>query len=581
MSKPVPTVSHLIEQWSRDRGESIAFRFLSDGEITEQTLSFSELFTRSRALAARMLRTARRGDRVALILPASLEFVIGFFAALQAGLIAVPLHAPHPKRIETEGAKLGGVFENCEPALVITTADLMRCRDDLAKFSWTLAAAQWLVCEVDAVAEPLPGDLVLPDLADSDVALLQYTSGSSAQPKGVVLTHGNLAANQGMLSELENLHTGQTGLCSWLPHYHDMGLAILLFAVFNGIPATFMSPAHFVQRPVRWLQMLSRYGGTVTCAPNFALDLTVARSSDQEIAALDLSRLRSLILGAEPLAAESIRRFVEKLRPAGFQGESITPCYGLAEVTVLASGPPRRPVKTLKIATASYRMSHVVAASNGVDLVELVGCGFPGSGHEARICGPETRAVKADGEIGEIWLRGGSIGRGYWGLADASAETFNATTLDGEGGFLRTGDLGFLYEGDLYVSGRIKDLIIIRGRNIYPQDIERLVEDRVPEVISGGVAAFAFGSEGREAIAIVAEIDRHAKSPPDRLVNDIRSVVQVALEVEVARVVAVAERSIPKTSSGKLRRQHCKFLLEDARLPVRADTSGCRQTELA
>jgi acyl-CoA synthetase (AMP-forming)/AMP-acid ligase II len=562
MSSAVSPIPDLMRRWADERGEAVAFRFLADGAVVEQCLTFRELFDKSRALARRLLLTCSPCDRVALLLPASLDFVVGLYAAMQAGLIAVPLQAPHPRRIASAARKLAHVFDNCQPKVVLTTDQLMVRRNDFMEFSWSFATARWQTCAAaeDDAKEPTE----LPPVGLSQVALLQYTSGSTSEPKGVILTHENLAANQAMLRELDNLSVGQTGLANWLPHYHDMGLAVFLFAVFQGIPATFMSPAHFIQRPVRWLEMLSRYRATVTCCPNFALDLAVERAPAGEITHLDLSALRCLILGAEPLSPQSIEAFIARFAPIGLNPEAITACYGLAESTVLASGTPRRPPRMLDVKAGSYGGSEIAVARPGDPSVTLVSCGKTGSGHELVICDQRAGTVLREGEIGEIWLKGKSIGNGYWDLAEVSERVFDARTVDGQGPFLRTGDLGFLWDGEVYVSGRIKDLIIIRGRNIYPQDIERLIEEDIADVAAA--AAFSQSQGEGERVVVVAEMRRHTKRRTDEISADIKTLVLEDLEIDLGQVVIVAENAIPKTSSGKVRRQHCKAILADGSL---------------
>jgi acyl-CoA synthetase (AMP-forming)/AMP-acid ligase II len=364
-----------------------------------------------------------------------------------------------------------------------------------------------------------------------------------------------------MLSQVESLVDGQTSVATWLPHHHDMGLGIHIFALTRGITCTFMSPAHFVQRPLRWLEAISRYRATGTCSPHFALDVCNRRANDIGHSKLDLSSLRCMIIGAEPLLPKVIADFADNFARYGLEPACITPCYGLAESTVLSTATPRRRPKVLRVDQASYRKSLIVPNTDQRDSVDLVSCGSTGRDHGVAICDPDTGRILPEGSVGEVWLNGPSIGSGYWCMPEASRFTFNSRTADGRDGYLRTGDLGCLWEGELYITGRTKDLIIIRGRNLYPQDIENVIRAGPNALNNGAAVAFAEMHDDGERIAVVVELDRHSRLTPDELAQGVRRLVQEAFDVQVGRVLVVQRNAIPKTSSGKLRRQHCRGMV--------------------
>jgi acyl-CoA synthetase (AMP-forming)/AMP-acid ligase II len=572
--EPSYNLVEMVERWGREKPDELAARMLVDGEHEEQLLTFGELLERSGALAVELLRECVPGDRVVVLLPTSLEFLISFTAVLRAGLVAVPLQAPHPRRFAAAAANLGRVFESCKPRVVLTTSEIAAARTDGLEASWALSVPSWR-----SVSEPLAGVAgaqQLPRVAPTDLALLQYTSGSTSAPKGVMLTHGNIATNQRMLESLQGVAAGHTAAGSWLPHYHDMGLAIILFGLCRGIPTTLMSPMHFVKRAARWPEMLSRYQISFTVAPSFALDLCAERVSDELASSLDLSGLRCMIIGAEPIAPETLRAFARRFAPAGFDESCIAPCYGLAETTVFATGASARVPRTLFVEKEAYRRGRIVPAASHASAVELVSCGQPGPGHRILICDPDTRTPLKELEVGEIWLAGGSVSTGYWGLREESEANLQAVTATGERAFLRTGDLGFVWRGELYVTGRRKDLIIVRGRNIYPQDIENLLASQLEELRAGRIAAFGELQSGTETVVIVAEASRRKvdREELQRVASTARRIVQEAFEVEVSKVVIVPPGSLAVTSSSKLRRGHYRAQIQQDQLdPLAVVTS--------
>ncbi|HVR99607.1 MAG TPA: AMP-binding protein, partial [Thermoanaerobaculia bacterium] len=465
--------------------------------------------------------TVPPGERALLLYPPGLEFVAAFFGCLYAGVIAVPAYPPRSRRPDS---RLRGIAMDCRPRVVLTTAALLARREALVGQVAELASALWLDTETlddpSSGFEPSPGD----------IAFLQYTSGSTGNPKGVVVTHSNLLHN------LERIRVafGQTPesvVVGWLPLFHDMGLiGNVLEPCYVGCECVLMSPAAFLQKPSRWLAAIDRYRGTTSGGPNFAYDLC-ARSIAPET--LDLSCWSVAFNGAEPVRRATLDRFAEIFAPCGFRRESFAPCYGLAEATLL------------------------VSAARGAGEDPLVSCGALPSGDEVRIVDPESGIACAADEVGEIWLAGPSVAAGYWNRPEATQETFGAVAEDGGGPYLRTGDLGFVRHDELVITGRLKDLIVLRGRNLYPQDVELSAERAHPALRAGGGAAFSVDERGEESVVVVHEVERRA-GPLGEITDAVRRAVAEEHGVRVADVVLLRAGTIPKTSSGKIQRRECR-----------------------
>lgn len=544
---PRPSPANLVDLL-RDRASSrpdlLAFRFLRDGQAVTGELTYGALDRRARAIGAALQDRCEPGARALLLNPPGLEFLTAFFGCLYAGVTAVPAYAPRgdelDDRIRAIAEDAGAAVAFCAKPPSALTGSLTWLTDgDIGDE----LAASWR----DTSPEP------------DRTAHLQYTSGSTAVPKGVMVTHRNLLEN---LLDMDRgwQHDADSVIVSWLPHFHDMGLVYgLLEPIFVGVTCCLMPPVAFIQRPIRWLKVMTAFKGTHSAAPNFAYDLCARRVKPEERASLDLSAWRVAVNGAEPIRAETLARFVEAFAPCGFREEAFCPGYGLAEATlkVTASHAGRAPL-FLDVDADALARGEARPPSNGRSRT-LVGCGDSCIDTEVAIVDPETRTRCGDRKVGEIWVGGATVAGGYWGRTEETNETFGAT-IDGEPGtFLRTGDLGFLSDGQLFIVGRLKDLIIIRGQNHHPEDLELTVERCHPALRAHAGAAFSIDAGDEERLVIAQEVERDAREiDPAELAGLIRQAVAETHEVAVHDVVLLRPGSVPKTSSGKIRRHACR-----------------------
>ncbi|MRW93281.1 amino acid adenylation domain-containing protein [Duganella sp. FT80W] len=519
------------------------------GREGEREFSYAQLDLRVRALAAELQASFAPGDRALLVLDNDEHYVIAFFACLYAGLTAVPVFPPESVR-EQHLARLSGIAADCSAACVLTSRAVLALLGEHRIFG----AAQALA--VDAVDSaraalwrpyaPQPGE----------IAFLQYTSGSTSSPKGVMVSHANLMANERAIEESMGI-TADDVFVSWLPLYHDMGLIGGLLQPFHrGILVVLMSPSFFLERPVRWLEAISRHRGTISGGPDFAFRLCLERVREAQLAELDLSSWRVAFSGAEPVRHDTLASFITYFAPCGFDAHAVYPCYGLAEATLLLSGGRRGAGMTAcAFDAASIAAGQPRATADGQ---LLVACGTIPSAHRIVIIDAQSGATLDGGRVGEIWATGPSIGQGYWQRPDDTACTF--AMRDGLR-WLRTGDLGFFHEGQLYIAGRIKDVIILRGQNLYPQDMERAIEAEVEAVRKGRVAAFAVQlPQGGEGIGVAAEVSRGLQKlvPPQVLVDALSQAVSVVCREPVSVALLLQPGALPKTSSGKLQRGACR-----------------------
>ncbi len=535
-----------------------AYTFLVDGETQEISLTYAELARRARAIAAALEGLGAPGQRALLVYPPGLEYICALFGCLLARVVAVPAYPP---RSERGVARVKSIVADAQATFLLTTSR----NKGLERVCEGLAGPCRIVA-TDAIDEAVSEDWCDPGVAAGTLAFLQYTSGSTATPRGVMLSHANLMHSQRML-QAAFAHTEQSVVVSWLPLYHDMGLIGGIFhPLYAGIPCILLSPIHFLERPVRWLNAISRYRATTSGGPNFAYDLLVRKIGTNERSNLDLSSWSAAFNGSEPVRATTLDRFADVFRPCGFRKEAFLPCYGLAEATLIVSGrkPDQAPVvRTFDSALLEQKLAAEVSAENR-DARTLVGCGPTLPGQKIVVADPESGVPCSPGEIGEIWVAGPNVAVGYWNLPRETEETFNGR-LSGsdEGPFLRTGDLGFLIDGELFVAGRLKDLIIIRGRNHYPQDIELTVERSHPALRAGCGAAFSVDVSGEEQLVVVQEVDRHLDNSSVRAVIDaIRQAVLNEHEVQVYAVALAKAGAVPKTTSGKIQRRACRARFE-------------------
>jgi acyl-CoA synthetase (AMP-forming)/AMP-acid ligase II len=564
--------------------DRVAYRFLGSGADDDGVaLTYAGLDRRARAIAAKVQEISRPGDRVLLLYPPGLDFVTAFIGCLYARAIAVPLYPPHPGRLDRARALLAATVADAEPAALLTVPSVHRI---LATGTPPIADPSWFPI-LTTEGEDEDGSAWRPgELSARTPALLQYTSGSTSAPKGVVVTHGNLLHNCSMIQQAFDVDADACGVI-WLPPYHDMGLVGgVLEPVYSGLPVVLMSPFTFLQRPARWVEAISRWHATASGGPNFAYELVVSRTTPEQRNALDLRSWRVAFTGSEPIRADTLDRFAEAFGPAGFRREAFYPCYGLAEGTLmitggLASEPPA--VLSVDAAMLQQRRAVIVNPS-AAGSRRLVSCGVARLDQEIRIVNPETLIECPAGEVGEIWARGPSIAPGYWNRQSETTAAFGGRIAGtDEDSFLRTGDLGFVHAGELFVTGRLKHLIIIDGRNHYPHDIERTTEASHPGIRTAGAAAFTIDDEGLEQLVIAVEVDRQfaRRKEPDRplrseqdcvpsepIVKAVRLAVAREHDIRIHDVIVLPPGGLPRTSSGKIQHHLCRRAYETHAFPA-------------
>lgn len=552
------TLVELLHWRAVNQPDQRAYTYLVDGETEELHLTYAELDQLARSVCALLQKEGAAGERVLLLYPPGLAYIGGFLGCLYAGATAVPAYPPHRNRPD---ARLQAIVEDAQVALVLTTSSILANIESRFTHMPELATLRWFATDNGALdlAEASPN----PNINSETLAFLQYTSGSTAMPKGVMLTHGNLLHNLALIHDYFH-HTANSVGVIWLPPYHDMGLiGGILQPLYGGFPVVLMSPTAFLQKPVRWLQAISRYRATTSGGPSFAYDYCANKITPEQMATLDLSSWDIAFNGAEPVRADSLEKFAKIFAACGFRREAFYPCYGLAEATLIVSGGLKSAPPILRtVQGAALEKNQVVAASaDEVDAKWLVGNGQARSGQKIMIVNPDSLLPCAPDQVGEIWVSGKSVAQGYWHKPEETARTFQAYLANtGEGPFLRTGDLGFLKDDELFVTGRIKDLLIIRGRNHYPQDIELTVERSHEALQPGGGAAFTLDNHSSSQLVIVQELKRtHRHADIDEVVTAVRQAVAEEHDLQVHAVVLVKPMSIPKTSSGKIQRYACRM----------------------
>ena len=546
------TLADVLRRRARQQGGETAYVFLDASGEEAERLSYGELDARVRALAVGLKEAGVAGERVLLLYPPGSEFVVAFLGCLYAGAVAVPAYPPASQR---HLPRLRSMVLDARPTLALASDSAGSRTHKMAARLPEMANVAWLTTNEVSKA---PEEWSPPELDGSELAFLQYTSGSTADPKGVMITHANLVANEEVIRK--SFGTSEDSvIVGWLPFYHDMGLiGNLLQPLYVGAECVLMAPLTFLQQPRRWLEAISRYGGTTSGGPNFAYDLCVNRISEEDRKGLDLSSWQTAFSGAEPVRAETLERFAEAFEPCGFRRRAFYPCYGLAEATLMVSGGDAEQPPVISSFEAEALEQHRVVTARGAGSRRLVGCGQASPGVEVRIVDPEDGGVVSPVEVGEIWVAGASVAAGYWQRPEKTAHDFETRLEEGGPCFLRTGDLGFLEGGELFVTGRIKDLIILRGRNHYPQDLELSAENAHRGLRPGCGAAFAVEAEGEERLVVVYEVARHPGDEPATIAEAVRRAVAEGHEVQAYDVVLVRAGSIAKTSSGKIRRGACR-----------------------
>jgi len=540
-----PTLVEVLERHATACSTEDGYIYLGNGEAETERRSFAELHHRARAIASGMTRLGLAEKRVLLLLRDGLDFVDALMGCFRAGVIAVPAAVPRQNR--SLGTLLA-IAGDAGIAAVLTTPDVRAYLEPA--LAETVPGVLWpTLPSLDGATEDGSGRRPRPE----DLAFLQYTSGSTGAPKGVMVSHANLMHNQAAIQHSMRL-TRDSRFVSWLPLFHDMGLiGTILQPLYLGISCVLMPSVAFLQKPVRWVRAISTWRATISGAPNFAYDLAVDKTTPEQRAALDLSGWEVAFNGSEPVRAETIERFAAAFAPSGFRRRAFYPCYGMAESTLFVSGVTQgeEPV--------------ALPREDAADAPPLVGCGRPAPGTELRIVDPTSCRAVPEGAVGEIWVSGGSVAGGYYNRAAATAETFAARLAEsGEGPFLRTGDLGFLRDGQLFISGRLKTLIIVRGRNHHPEDLEATAARANPLLAKSGGVALGIEDGHHPGVAIIHELTREGWRNADAasISADIREAIAAEHGLQVSRVVLIRPGSLPRTTSGKVRRAVCDTLLQ-------------------
>ncbi|WP_186779026.1 type I polyketide synthase [Streptomyces salinarius] len=567
------TVVALLRHWARHRPDAVAFRFLHDADGASTSWTYRELDRRARAVAGRLRSEPARERSVLLLLPPGLDYIAAFFGCLYAGDIAVPAYPPDRARFGQSLPRLAAVARDSGARRVLTTRtirDFVTTGADAAVEG--LDGMRWLVTED---LRDIEGDSwEAPEATADSLAFLQYTSGSTGTPKGVMVGHGNLVRNLRSI-HLRLGHDRDSEMVSWLPPFHDMGLiGGILTPLYGGFPGHLMAPMTFVRHPLLWLQTMSRTGASTGVAPNFGFEHCLRRVKPEERDTLDLSRWRLALNGAEPIRPGTLDRFAEYFAPAGFDRTALLPCYGLAEATLMVTGQRSdRPavVRTFDAAALEAGAARL-ATDDDARTTRVVGCGTAVPDVDVVVVDEEARHRLPDGAVGEIWVGGPGVAHGYWNNPEATEATFGARLAEPAASppWLRTGDLGFLHDGQLFVTGRTKDVVIVRGRNIYPQDIEQTAERVCPELRSGYGACFGVPTADGEGLALVYEYAGSAKTDPGAVLARLRAALAEEHQVSPHTVALTRRGSVPRTTSGKIQRQACRRDLLALELPVLA-----------
>jgi acyl-CoA synthetase (AMP-forming)/AMP-acid ligase II len=562
------TLVDVLRWRAQHQPDRLAYRFLTDGETEEVDITYKELDEQAQETAAKLQSAGKTGDRALLLFPPGLEFIGAYLGCLYGGIIAVPIYPPHPARWEKTMSTFMAVVSDVSPSIVLTTSSFMSKAAILSRQGPEIKTMRWLAIDEAPVEQGAKWQEW--EIKSDNITFLQYTSGSTTAPRGVMVSHGNLMYNLDLIRRYFEHSSNSRGVI-WLPPYHDMGLiGGILQPLYCGFPVTLMSPLVFLQRPFRWLQAISRFKGTTSGGPNFAYDLCLRKITPEQRAGLDLSSWDVAFNGAEPINHGTLERFAEYFAPCGFRPEAFYPCYGLAEATLIVSGGSKaaRPI------ICSFRQPGGEQKEPDTNQVKnagaqpLVGCGRAIMDQEIVIADPRSLTRCSPGREGEIWVSGPAVARGYWNRPDETEYVFRAYLADtGEGPFLRSGDLGFIKNGELFITGRIKDLIIIDGTNHYPQDIEWTMENCHRSLRANSCVAFSIDVNGREQLVVLAEVDpryyrmrrQNPQTPEvEGPVKAIRRAVSKNHDLGIHDIRLLKAGSIFKTSSGKIQRKACR-----------------------
>jgi acyl-CoA synthetase (AMP-forming)/AMP-acid ligase II/acyl carrier protein len=542
-----------------------AFTFEDDAGQS-QSWTYKQLDCRMRTLGNWLAKRTSIGDRVLLVYPPGLEFIAAFFGCVAAGALPVPATYPKPRR---PMPRLDSIVADCHPCLVLTHSSVLGGLS-LEQQSPAISALAWEPTDPISTIENITFNPI-PRSTD-DLAFLQYTSGSTSEPRGVMVSHGNILHNLEAIRKGFALSFGEHAKgVFWLPAYHDMGLiGGILEPLYVGATATFIAPTTFLRRPIRWLELLSETQANISGAPDFGYELAAKKSTPDDRAALDLSRWRLAFCGAEPINPATLTEFATAFAPAGFKVGAFFPCYGLAESTLMVTG-GQRPAgpRVLHVDRESLRQHSVdTRLSDNDQSRPVVSCGPGCTGLTVKIVNPQSLVECAPNQVGEVWIQGGSVARGYWNKTNVNQDVFRAQLTTGESGnFLRTGDLGFINDGELFVTGRLKDVIIIRGRNHYPHDLERSAQNSHEAVDMG--AAFSIEMNGHEELVLVHQWRRECRAADhNQIIHAIRMAIVAEHEIDPHAIVLIRPASLPITSSGKVQRQQCREMYLQGELQV-------------
>lgn len=566
LDKKFKTLVDLLQNRAIQNYGQVGYSFLIDGETETVNLTYRQLEQRSRAIAAYLQSVCPQGEVALLLYQPGLEYITAFFGCLYAGVIAVPAYPPRPNR---SLERIQTIIRDSKAKIALTTKSIISSLEPCTSEAPELDNLGWLA--TDQIPENFAEKWLEPHINEDTLAFLQYTSGSTATPKGVMITHKNLLHNSGLIHQYFG-HSPQSKAVIWLPPYHDMGLiGGILQPLYGGFPVILMSPLMFLQSPVRWLQAISQYQATTSGGPNFAYDLCVRKIKPEQIQTLDLSSWEVAFNGAEPISSKVLESFSNTFAVCGFRQKAFYPCYGMAEATLIISGGNKLslPVET-KVSAKALEKNQVVLVYPKEGTKTLVGCGQSLPDQQIQIVHPEKLTLCAEGEVGEIWVSGPSIARGYWHKPEETKQTFAAYLAKAprKEPFMRTGDLGFLEAGELFVTGRLKDVIIINGRNHYPQDIEWTVEQSHHLIRPSCTASFSVEVEGEERLIVVAEVERNFRQflrgsqnltpNSQELVKSIQRFVSRNHDLQIYQILLLKPGAIPKTSSGKVQRYACR-----------------------
>ncbi|MEH6842039.1 MULTISPECIES: AMP-binding protein [Priestia] len=556
----------LLSHKARVHPEKVVYTFLYNDNKDEINITYQELHTCVKKIAGYLQHLGLEGQRALLMYPSGIDYIKAFLGCIYANVIPVPVYPPGLSR---NMLRLKAIMDDAATNIILTTTHLhskisFHFSDELSSMN-----LKWI--PIDDISHDYQDEWSQPKIDKESLAFLQYTSGSTSSPKGVMVTHGNILHNEAMIKTACQ-HNEDTVMLGWLPMYHDMGLiGNILQPLYLGAKCVFMSPMDFLQKPFRWLSAISKYKATISGGPNFAYDLCLKKITDEQKRQLDLSSWEVAFNGAEPVRYETIQKFAQAFKDCGFKLNQFFPCYGMAEATLFITGNEKltKPVSKDFCKKSLLENKAIERPSNSEYSVKLVGCGMTWLDQKVEIVNTGSLSTCASNEIGEIWIKGTSIAKGYFGREQETNYAFNNTVKDtNENGFLRTGDLGFFHEGQLFVTGRLKDVIVMRGKNHYPQDIELTVEKADQAIISGASAAFSVDINEEEKLIIVAEIERkyrprshkekELKGYLDNVLRNIRQQVMEEHEVQPYAIYLLKTSSIPKTSSGKIQRRACK-----------------------